>query len=68
MEILHNKIEMQRLLDNHNNAVKEQYKCKIESFINWMSLDGHEDLEAGECYIEIPSNQTKSGHAVVLDW
>jgi hypothetical protein len=68
MKILKNKEELKRLHHQHNNAVKDQYKCTFDNFCEWLSQDGHEDEESEECYIEIQSNETLSGNAVILDW
>jgi len=68
MEILENKKEMTRLHRQYNEAVKAEYKCDIANFADWLATDGHEDFETEEMYIEIPSNETLSGHAEILDW
>lgn len=68
MRILNNEAEMQRLLDHHNDVVKDKYQCDMSGFYNLIYSEGYEDLEADECYVEISSHQTKSGHAEILDW
>jgi len=68
MKILENKDEMARLYENHNNAVKDEYKCDFDKFSEWLYSEGHENLESDECYVEIPGTKTKTGNAVILDW
>lgn len=68
MKILTNTTEMERLHAQHNNAVKNIYQCDFESFGDWLSQHGHENPETNEYYVEIPSNETLSGNAVILDW
>ena len=68
MKVLDNKKEMTRLHEQYLSAVKDAYKCDMDAFYDWMSSDGHENEETGEMYIEIPSNETLSGHAEILDW
>jgi hypothetical protein len=68
MEILTNTLEMARLFENYNNAVKEEYKTTSELFAEWVASNGTENTETEEYYIEIPSNETVSGNPVILDW
>ncbi len=64
MEILENNAEMMRLYWQYTSAVKDNYKCDFDKFAEWLARDGDE----AEAYIEIPSNETLSGHAEILDW
>ena len=49
------------LMEEHNRKVKRDYVCEDqEAFFNW--LVSHRD----EDYIEIPGNETKSGHPEIL--
>ena len=69
--VTRNKKEIDRLHENHNNAVKDEYKCDVNDFSKWLYNEGHEEhnLDSSvDGYIEIPSYQTLSGHAVILDW
>lgn len=59
-----NNEEINRLYESHNNKVKSKYQTTLYLFEDWLYLNGDED----ECYIEIPENETKSGHAEILDW
>ena len=68
MKILNNKKEMIRLFHQYNSTVKDEYKCDFNKFSDWVAQEGHENEETNEMYIEIPSNETKSGHAEILDW
>ncbi len=48
----------------HNNLVIERYKCNdLECFVNWIYQRG----DFVDQYIEIPANETISGHAEILD-
>ena len=54
------------LLEQHNLKVKDAYKVEehqIGRFCVW--VDDKANFEEG--YIEIPSNETLSGHAEILD-
>jgi hypothetical protein len=56
---------LHQLLEKHNRLVKDQYKCdKMDLFVMWLENHGNDD----EGYIEIPSNQTISGHAEILEY
>lgn len=68
MNILDNKKEMTRLFEQFNCTVKDEYKCDMSKFSDWLAQEGYENEETNEMYIEIPSNETKSGHAEILDW
>ena len=68
MKILHNKKEMVRLFENHNSVVKSVYICDFNKFRDLITEEGYENFLTNEKYIEIPSNETKSGHAEILDW
>ena len=54
--------ELIRLFLLHNEKVKEQYQPELSDFIDWLSEVAHDN------YAEIPSNETLSGHAEILDW
>ncbi|MDH5572530.1 MAG: hypothetical protein OEY89_12245 [Gammaproteobacteria bacterium] len=57
----------ERLLELHKQyqkSVKAGYQIHFNTFENWVSEKGN--FEEG--YIEIPGNETLSGHAVILDW
>jgi len=68
MKILDNKEEMNRLFEHYTGIVKEEYKCDFDKFSDFLAQYGHENGETGEMYIEIPGNETLSGHAEILDW
>ncbi|MDH5394460.1 MAG: hypothetical protein OEY11_14845 [Gammaproteobacteria bacterium] len=68
MKILDNEKEMIRLYEQYIASVKDKYKCDMDRFRDWLVTDGHENEETGEMYIEIPGNETLSGHAEILDW
>jgi hypothetical protein len=54
-------LNYQELLERHNTLVKPSYKVEdLNVFIDYINqnYDG---------YIEIPSNQCKSGHAEILE-
>ena len=59
-----NKAELTRLFKQHNNLVIDCYRCSFDNFCDWVGQHGNFD----ENYIEIPKNQTCSGHAEILDW
>jgi phosphoserine aminotransferase len=52
------------LLAQHNAVVKPEYEANLAHLIEW--LDSAANFE--EEYVEIASNETRSGHAVILDW
>lgn len=55
-----------RLLEQHNSLVKEDYKVEgyhINRFCAW--VDNNANFNEG--YIEIPGNETLSGHAEILE-
>ena len=64
MDITDNKREMTRLFDLHSIKVKENYKTTFSLFTDWVRMNANEN----ENYLEIPSNETISGHAEILDW
>lgn len=68
MRILKNKEELKRLHEQYISSVKDEYKCNLDKFSDWLCQGGHENEETCENYIEIPGNETLSGHAVILDW
>ncbi len=68
MKILDNKKEMTRLHEQYNATIKDEYKCDMDKFAEWLATNGHENEETDEMYIEIPGNETLSGHAEILDW
>ena len=68
MKILDNKKEMTRLFEHHNSVVKDAYVCDFNKFRDLIAEEGYENFLTNEQYIEISSNQTKSGHAEILDW
>ena len=59
-----NANDIERIFEQYNNSVKDAYKTEREMFIDWVEQNANFD----ECYIEIPSNETKSGNPVILDW
>jgi len=57
--------ETKKLMKLHNSLVKDMYKSEsVYAFLRWFEACKNED----EHYIEIPSNQCKSGHAEILDF
>ena len=68
IDILKDNNEIKRLHSQYNSNVKDKYRTNIENFKTWLAIDGHENNETGENYIEIPGNETLSGHAEILDW
>ena len=68
MKILGNKKAMTRLFEQYNSTVKDEYKCDFDNFSDWVAQEGRENEETNEMHIEIPSNETKSGHSEILDW
>ncbi|MEE8432390.1 MAG: hypothetical protein V3S16_14170 [Candidatus Desulfatibia sp.] len=60
-------LDVHGLMHNHNLLVKEEYRLEghqIGRFGAWLDDKGNFD----EGYIEIPSNETLSGHAEILEF
>jgi len=56
--------ELTRMHEQYLASVKGNYQCDFNEFSDWVESDAN----YAENYIEIPSNETLSGHAVILDW
>ena len=63
-ELIYN-MTLKRLQERYNRLTKESYHVdSLAVFENWLLSEESFD----ECYIEISSHKTISGHAEILDW
>ena len=52
------------VMAQHNRLVKPRFYCEdLEAFLNWLVMAAN----TNEHYVEVPSYQTLSGHAEIID-